>query len=171
MRPWEYLALRARPAPWRPEDSVLVLHAMWWQLQYMGFHREMLRQEVNDRLGGPLCGPRWKCALEFFYPARTPWDAPAVAAEGAPGADPQSAPIPGPDVLNLRDASPARRSPRMSSTTGAVVGSNNWAVAGSHTSTGAALVANDMHLGQRVPVIWYRDADSNPTLRRVPAST
>jgi penicillin G amidase len=155
VRPWEYLALRARPAPWRPEDSVLVLHAMWWQLQYMGFHREMLRQEVNDRLGGPLCGPRWKCALAFFYPARTPWDAPAVAAEGAPGADPQSAPIPGPDVLNLRDASPARESAHVS-TTGAVVGSNNWAVAGSHTSTGAALVANDMHLGQRVPVIWYR---------------
>lgn len=155
VRPWEYLVLRARPAPWRPEDSVLVLHAMWWQLQYMGFHREMLRQEVNDRLGGPLCGPRWKCALQFFYPARTSWDAPAVDSGGAPGAGPRSAPIPGPDVLDLRDGNPATRSAHVS-TAGAVVGSNNWAVAGNHTSTGAALVANDMHLGQRVPVIWYR---------------
>jgi len=155
VRPWEYLALRARAAPWRPEDSVLVLHAMWWQLQYMGFHREMLRQEVNDRLGGPLCGPRWKCALEFFYPARTSWDAPAVTPEVAAGAAPQIAPIPGPDVLNLRDADRVSQSAHVS-TTGAVVGSNNWAVDGSHTSTGAALVANDMHLGQRVPVIWYR---------------
>jgi penicillin G amidase len=155
VRPWEYLALRARPAPWRPEDSVLVLHAMWWQLQYLGFHREMLRQQVNDRLGGPLCGPRWKCALKFFYPARTPWDAPSVASEGAHDAGPESVPIPGPDVLNLRDASPSAESAHVS-VTGAVVGSNNWAVAGSHTATGAALVANDMHLGQRVPVIWYR---------------
>ena len=155
VRPWEYLALRARAAPWRPEDSVLVLHAMWWLLQYMGFHREMLRREVNDRLGGPLCGPRWKCALQFFYPARTPWDAPAVVPEGAPDAGPQNAAIPGPDVLDLRDANPPPQSAHVS-TTAAVVGSNNWAVAGSHTRTGAALVANDMHLGQRVPVIWYR---------------
>jgi penicillin amidase len=36
-----------------------------------------------------------------------------------------------------------------------VVGSNNWAVGGALTTTGAAIVANDMHLGQRVPTIWY----------------
>ena len=36
-----------------------------------------------------------------------------------------------------------------------MVGSNNWAVGGALTTTGAALVANDMHLGQRVPTIWY----------------
>ncbi len=35
-------------------------------------------------------------------------------------------------------------------------GSNNWAVAGSRTPHGAALVANDMHLDFRVPNIWYR---------------
>ena len=36
------------------------------------------------------------------------------------------------------------------------LGSNNWAVAGAHTATGAALVANDMHLAINVPNIWYR---------------
>ena len=36
------------------------------------------------------------------------------------------------------------------------LGSNNWAVGGARTATGAALVANDMHLGFRVPTIWYR---------------
>jgi penicillin amidase len=155
VRPWEYLALRAQPAAWLPEDSVLVLHAMWWQLQYLGFHREMLRQEVNDRLGGPLCGPRWKCALQFFYPARTAWDAPVVGSELASGTGPQAVDVPGPDVLNLRDADRAPRTAHVAEW-GAVVGSNNWAVAGSRTATGAALVANDMHLGQRVPVVWYR---------------
>jgi penicillin amidase len=36
------------------------------------------------------------------------------------------------------------------------LGSNNWAVAGSHTASGVALVANDMHLAINVPNIWYR---------------
>jgi penicillin amidase len=37
-----------------------------------------------------------------------------------------------------------------------VPGSNNFAVAGSLTSDGRALVANDMHLGLRVPALWLR---------------
>ena len=37
-----------------------------------------------------------------------------------------------------------------------MLGSNNWAIAGSHTANGAALLANDMHLDYRVPNIWYR---------------
>jgi penicillin amidase len=36
------------------------------------------------------------------------------------------------------------------------VGSNGWTVSGRLTSTGAALVSSDMHLGLRVPAIWYR---------------
>ncbi|MBV8465508.1 MAG: penicillin acylase family protein, partial [Burkholderiales bacterium] len=37
------------------------------------------------------------------------------------------------------------------------VGSNNWAVAGTRSEHGAIL-ANDMHLGLRLPHIWYRMA-------------
>jgi penicillin amidase len=37
-----------------------------------------------------------------------------------------------------------------------VLGSNNWAVAGALSTSGAALVANDMHLGLSVPGTWYR---------------
>jgi len=35
-------------------------------------------------------------------------------------------------------------------------GSNSWAVAGEHTASGAALLANDMHLPLTVPNVWYR---------------
>jgi penicillin amidase len=35
-------------------------------------------------------------------------------------------------------------------------GSNNWAVAGTHSVHGGALLANDMHLGLGVPNTWYR---------------
>src|SRR3954471_23821399 len=34
-------------------------------------------------------------------------------------------------------------------------GSNNWAVAGAHTKSGVALIANDMHLDLGVPAVWY----------------
>ena len=36
------------------------------------------------------------------------------------------------------------------------IGSNNWAVSGKLTATGSGMLANDMHLGLRVPIIWYR---------------
>lgn len=35
------------------------------------------------------------------------------------------------------------------------VGSNNWVVHGSHTSTQAPLLSNDPHLGVQVPSTWY----------------
>ena len=34
-------------------------------------------------------------------------------------------------------------------------GSNNWVVAGSHTTSGKPLLANDPHLGLGAPAIWY----------------
>ena len=37
-----------------------------------------------------------------------------------------------------------------------IIGSNNWAVDGAHSASGAAILANDMHLSIGVPIIWYR---------------
>src|SRR5690606_13768337 len=39
---------------------------------------------------------------------------------------------------------------------GLAPGSNNFAVSGRLTADGRALVADDMHLGLRVPNIWFR---------------
>ena len=35
------------------------------------------------------------------------------------------------------------------------IGSNNWVIAGTRTTTGGPLLANDMHLGIQMPSIWY----------------
>jgi len=35
------------------------------------------------------------------------------------------------------------------------IGSNNWVITGSLTSTGTAMLANDAHLGAQMPSIWY----------------
>jgi penicillin amidase len=39
--------------------------------------------------------------------------------------------------------------------TGDELGSNSWVVAGSRTTTGKPLLANDPHLGFRAPSVWY----------------
>ncbi|MBS1737069.1 MAG: penicillin acylase family protein [Bacteroidetes bacterium] len=41
-------------------------------------------------------------------------------------------------------------------------GSNNWAVAGSKTSSGAPILCNDPHLGLNLPSLWYEMQISTP---------
>lgn len=41
-------------------------------------------------------------------------------------------------------------------------GSNNWAVAGSKTTTGAPILCNDPHLGLNLPSLWYEMQLSTP---------
>ena len=150
-RPWEYWILGQKPAAWRTEDAMLVAYAMWWDLQINGFRREILRREINERLGGPVCEAGWKCAMQFLYPRGTTWDAPDATAPEPPAAE---APVPDAGVLDLR-AAPAASAAAAPGERVTEAGSNNWAVAGRLTASGAALIANDMHLNQRVPTIWY----------------
>jgi penicillin amidase len=111
-RPWEYWLLGTPPAAWRAEDTALVIYTMWWDLQANGMVREMLRREINSRIGGRECDAGWKCGLGFFYPARSQWDAPNIAGAGgsaaiASGIVPPATGIPGPDVLDVRGATAA----------------------------------------------------------------
>jgi penicillin amidase len=148
-RPFEYLLLRQAPAPWTPDDSLLVVLSMFVTLQDPDGEYEATLATMADVLPGAM--------VEFLTPRGSEWDAPLV---GAAFAVPS---IPGPDVYNLR-ATRARRRPRPApgpSAFGreretAAIGSNSFAVAGRLTPDGGALVANDMHLGIRVPNTWYR---------------
>jgi penicillin G amidase len=162
--PFEYLLLREQPAPWQPEDSLLVAYAM-----FLDLHDENGRRESDLGLMHDLLPP---ALFAFLAPAGTEWDAPVV---GSPYPE---APLPGPDVLDLRSAAasgPAPAPPERADADGPVawlhepsvlaaqdVGSNNWVVAGAHTSDGRALLANDMHLAIGVPNIWYRASFSWP---------
>jgi penicillin G amidase len=159
-RPWEYWVLGSAPTDWRPEDTMLVSHAMWWDLQYSGIDLEILRMQINERLQGPECDGGWKCAMQFFYPSRTRADAPnaptGVVNRGAAGGYGTAA-IPAPEVLDIRSAAGAPASASLAPLSPDIgIGSNNWAVSGRFTTTGAALIANDMHLRARVPIVWYR---------------
>jgi penicillin amidase len=149
--PFEYLLLRTAPEPWQPEDTPLVVYAMYLDLQSQQWPRESARSVLRDTLPLELAA--------FLDPPGTDWDAPL---QGEPLPAP---PPPGPDVFDLRH----HRSPRPLAGEGPGVkaefstpfaetlsGSNNWAVAGRLTVHGGALLANDMHLALRLPNIWYR---------------
>ncbi len=167
-RPFEYLFLRATPRPWRAEDSLLVSYAMVLDLQdsHGGYERTLMT--LRDVYG--------EAALNFFAPLVTPGDA-ALDGSTAPLAS-----IPGPRAINLRPpkvgvvlrsrpAVSATPPPRRAEESGPhpadsfpfpprdpeeIPGSNAFALAGAHTASGAALLANDIHLGHAVPNIWYR---------------
>ena len=109
--------------------------------------------------------------LRFFFPRGNEWDAPnfptiEAAREANGGQFFVAPPVPSPDALDLRATSRAAAvaaaggaaagGTRQAEGPQGVLGSNAWAVAGAHTASGVALVAGDMHLGLRVPTVWYR---------------
>lgn len=151
-RPFEYLLLQARPEPWRPEDSLLTIHAMYLQLQDSDGEAERQRALIRAALPDLepfLYGPAAEWQAPLFgvpLPAVPPPGAPAAAAAVPAKAAAQRSAPPLDDALSAL----FRRTPDE------LPGSNNWALAGRHTASGAALVANDMHLGLRVTNTWYR---------------
>ncbi len=135
-QPWEYTVLRTTPAPWQPEDSLLVIYAMWLDQQDTRGRLEITREILRETLGSQT--------LDFIAPAGDSHDA-ALDGSLFP-----SAPLP-----SLRFATAANSSATTSEpdTIGA---SNSLALDGAHTTNGAGLLANDMHMRLGVPNLWYR---------------
>jgi len=154
-RPFEYFLLRQRPLPWRVEDSLLVIDAMWIDLQGL----EARHEQRRGRLAAVLPESLYRLLTEPD-PA---WEAPLD------GTRLPEMPMPPADEYDLRRLdralfeqaeAKARESRRTAALTRddpeIALGSNNWAVAGARGAGGRALLANDMHLGLNVPNIWYR---------------
>jgi len=142
-KPVEYVLLRLDPAPWRQEDSVLVVLAMYFTLNGGSVGLESTRGLLHDLLPEEMAG--------FLSPPGTAWDAPVI------GEAFTTPPVPAADLavgVTLPPSETASESNEIEEA--AVAGSNNWAVAGSRTSHGRAILANDMHLGMAVPNTWYR---------------
>ena len=59
-RPFEYLMLRTAPVPWRSEDSLLVVYAMWIDLQGLDDRNEQRR----GRLAAMLPEPAYRFMVE-----------------------------------------------------------------------------------------------------------
>jgi penicillin amidase len=141
-RPWEYWVLRSKPREWVAEDTVMVTFAMWWDLQSASLRPDMARRDVAARVSPTV--------MSFLYPRGTSWDAPNSVGESVASA----VRIPTQAELDVRGKSATGTGTPPASEPAA--GSNGWAVSGRLTRSGAALVASDMHLGLRVPTVWYR---------------
>jgi penicillin amidase len=138
--PFEYVLLRGEPAPWRAEDTILAVYAMYLNLQPDLPQLELDRAHAARR-GGPALA-------DLLYPRGTELDAALDGSRLPEPPLPTGLPRMSPGVRQLETAARAGEAP--------LFGSNNWAVAGPLSTTGAALVANDMHLGLPVPGTWYR---------------
>lgn len=150
-KPFEYLVLRTAPAPWRPEDSVLIIYAMTLDLQDSTGSYELALATMRDQLG--------VAGVAFFAQVAHPDDG-AIDGSTAP-----LAPLPSEKILDLRNPRTAARPPagpppafaaEEPRDPEAFPGSNSFALSGAHTASGAALLANDPHLDLAVPNIWYR---------------
>ena len=138
-RPPEFVLLGVRPEPWDPIDSLAWAIMMAWDLGG-NWSTELLRLRLAQQM--PVA------RIAQLLPPY-PGDAPLATAHYAAlyrglglGA--------GTTVSaweHLRDIAPP------SGVEG--VGSNNWVVAGSHTTTGHPLLANDPHLKLSTPALWY----------------
>jgi penicillin amidase len=145
-KPFEYALIGVKPRPWTASDSLMVVYAMYFDLQGKLMPREIARGWLFDHTSA--------AQRAFLLPEYSQWDAPIDAnSVSAP-----QAPIPAtpPAWWGQPRAVPATQ--LASADFVDSVGSNNWAVAGTRTVDGAAIVADDMHLGVQLPNIWYRAA-------------
>lgn len=148
-KPFEYALVGMSPRAWSASDSLLVIWAMYFDLQGNLESRELSRGWFKEHTSEEQ--------RAFLSPESTPWDAP-LDAQAIAAAD-VVIPAAPPAWWGKPRAAQDTAAPRVAAAEFLnTVGSNNWAVAGSRSDTGAAIVADDMHLGINLPAIWYRAA-------------
>lgn len=149
-KPFEYIVLRTDPAAWRAEDCVLCVYAMALKLQDSTGSYDYALGALRRQLGA--------AAANFMAPVGSTWDA---------SLDGSTVPAPTLALPEHKPAAPiaAQLFPSVAGDLAWAgratddflqVGSNSFAVGPSHSASGAAILAGDMHLGLQVPNIWYR---------------
>ncbi|MEV7009439.1 penicillin acylase family protein [Streptosporangium sp. NPDC051022] len=143
------------PEPWSPADSLAWLKAMAWDL----------RSNMGDELDRALIASRIPADRVGQLFPDYPFDRnrPILSGPVAPGRLPAAGATPGAGagvtaalarVAGLVDAAPSPFGTKGGDFAG--IGSNSWVIGGAHTATGKPLLANDPHLGPRMPSIWYQ---------------
>ena len=139
-RPPEFVLLGAQPEPWDPVDSLAWAIMMAWDLGG-NWNTELLRLRLALKM--PVA------RIDTLLPPY-PGEAPLATTDYA--ALYRSLKL---DAGNRAVAS-WDRLPDIAPPSGVEgVGSNNWVVAGSRTTTGQPLLANDPHLKLSSPALWY----------------
>ncbi|MGE5153915.1 MAG: penicillin acylase family protein [Bdellovibrio bacteriovorus] len=137
--PIEYRIAGFEPAPWAPEDSLLIGAFMAWTLSY-NLREELTFLRVASRVGPERARELFPPDPQLPPPAVSP-DLPTdLFAAGTDLADGLAALLEGPGRWGLPVPGAA---------------SNGWALTGRRSADGSALLANDPHLAPSMPGIWY----------------
>jgi penicillin G amidase len=149
--PLEFRILGYSPRPWTMQDSVAIGYQMVQTLS-LGPSEAITREKVLAKLGPELTADLYVNTSWRDHPPTAP--APALdAVPPAQSSVPRSlatvfspssfSRLLSPSIEPMLPDDPVR------------LGSNNWVVSGTHTTTGKPLLSNDMHLGHQMPNLWY----------------
>jgi penicillin amidase len=142
--PPEYLVLRRTPERWQPRDSLLWAKLMTLQLSG-NWRGELARARLATKLSPAM--------LEQLWPVWPTDQATTLALADLYRSI---------DLDSLAAALPAPLGPAQAS--------NEWVVAGPHSTSGKPLLTNDPHLGLGTPGIWYLARIETPGLTLVGAT-
>lgn len=151
--PLEFRLLGYRPEAWRPEDAFLVGWNLMFDLTYQregALNAERLREALPPGAFDQLFREDEPLSVPIIRDEDRHWT-PRFAAADMPGSGLAAVPGPAPAETQRDGVSgiPALEGYLDGK------GSNNWAVFGERSATGAPIVAGDMHLGLNLPAIWY----------------
>jgi penicillin amidase len=143
--PPEFRFLHYRPGPWQPEDSLMVAANMFQMLSDSESEERMLTIMQS-------CLPD---AITSFLTPDT--DAFTHTLLGGGGSRRPERPVPTDAIARLiQDWRINVQQTAVVQPEGPSLGSNNWAINGTKTEDGRAILADDMHLPLGVPNTWYR---------------
>lgn len=140
--PFEYQLLRQDFREWVPEDSLLASFSMYMDLQHSQVDRDLALTRIAHHYGQ---------AMVDFILLPSAYQA---ALDGSVLPQPQLIDIP--ELRKDEDFIDEQAIAVIDIPEPIDIGSNNWVVGGAITSNGKPLLSDDMHLGLRVPPIWYR---------------
>lgn len=144
IKPFEYMLTGSEFAPWRPADSLLASYSMYIDLQLaqteIDFGLTVLKELYGEAMFRFFTLPsNYQSAMDGSVIPPVSVEIPNLLHTPSNTGLSLNAVVSFDSVLEQPD-----------------YGSNNWAVAGKLTPSTSAMLSNDMHLGLRVPAIWYR---------------
>src|SRR5262245_27267136 len=165
--PPEFSLLRFEPEPWSGPDVLVWVKMMAWDLS-ANYSFELLRHDLTRAVGAErmaqLMPPYALDGLSILPKGNAAEDTETNGTHGSGqrgtvssvARDPRGAS----SVLahwsaTLSQGSPAVRDFLLGAAASEGLGSNNWVVDGTLTASGKPLLANDPHLGTRLPSTWY----------------
>lgn len=143
-RPPEYWLLRAKPAPWTAEDSLLVFFALYAMLS---------NNQVYERPQAVMEAALSADVVDFLTPSASRFDRPLGTLPDDPTGGYAPLPVPATAFVGLP---PPPDAPTLVVPPPAGGASNGWSIGAERTADGIAILANDPHLELRLPNVFHR---------------